>query len=458
MKSESIEKLEQFLKLQENMHGPDSRQVAKVLIRLAIAFMEDGQLTDAEGHLLRALSIEQACPAPDLKLVSEVGKQIERIHQKLGAPLKNDLESLKVSTDRIPALTPMFEPTQSFPPGGAGMGPIASSAAVNNASGGSSTNSSASSSASVDAVSHAHSKTEPIDKAIVAAQLQVRQLKQTGGSDTVAVADALTKLADLYCRKEQLSEMEPLLVEALRIRESICGSSHLSVATDLKNLGRLYYFKQRYDLAEPYFKRALSIREASLGRYHSYVADVAEWLAKVFRKTGRVDEAQELDDLVIESRTNYGSDWEKFRVGGVNALAAGNVLEAQAMWLGALDESTDFRFDDPRLSTTLEGLAEVYWRRGKFDKAEPLCKQILQISETLLGPEHTDVALAANNLALLCDRQGKHSEAAMLYQQALAISEKILGGNHPDVIGIRECHARARQMAQKQIERKLERA
>lgn len=450
MKSESIDKLEQFLKLQENMHGPDSRQVAKVLIRLAIAFMEDGRLHDAEKNLLRALSIEQACPAPDQKLIVEVGKQIDRIHQKLGAPLEDDLESLKVSTDRIPALTPMFEPTQSFPQGGG----VLASATLGNAV----TSAGTQSAANADAAIHGQAKTEPIDKAIVAAQQQIRQIKQTGGSDSVAVADALTKLADLYCRKEQLSEMEPLLVEALRIRESICGSAHLSVSTDLKNLGRLYYFKQRYDLAEPYLKRALSIREATLGQYHSYVADVAEWLAKVYRKTARVEEAEAMDALVLESRTNYGSDWEKFRVGGVRALALGNVLEAQAMWLGALDESSDFRFDDPRLSTTLEGLAEVYWRRGKFDKAEPLCKQILQISETLLGPEHTDVALAANNLALLCDRQGKYSEAAMLYQQALAISEKILGRNHPDVIGIRECHSKARQMAQKQIERKLERA
>lgn len=453
MKSESIDKLEQFLKLQENMHGPDSRQVAKVLIRLAIAFMEDGQLTDSEAQLLRALKIEQLSPAPDANFIAEVGKQIERIHQKLAAPLEDDLESLKVSTDRIPALTPMFEPTHSFPRGGGALDAFANRPEANSPS-----SAGVSSTASVDSLAHAHAKAEPIDKAIVAAQLQIRQIKQTGGSDSVAVADALTKLADLYCRKEQLNEMEPLLVEALRIRESICGSSHLSVATDLKNLGRLYYFKQRYDLAEPYLKRALSIREATLGHYHSYVADVAEWLAKVFRKTDRLQEAQELDELVKESRTNYGSDWEKFRVGGVRALADGNVLEAQAMWLGALDESSDFRFDDPRLSTTLEALAEVYWRRGKFDKAEPLCKQILQISETLLGPEHTDVALAANNLALLCDRQGKHSEAAMLYQQALTISEKILGRNHPDVAGIRECYARARQMAQKQIERKLERA
>ena len=453
MKNESIEKLEQFLKLQENMHGPDSRQVAKVLIRLAISFMEDGQLSDAEGHLLRALRIEQACGTPDPNFISEVSKQIERIHQKLGAPLEDDLESLKVSTDRIPALTPMFEPTQSFPLSGGVLGAMANQSVAESAA-----NIGAVSTTSADVVGHTYVRPEPIDKAIVAAQLQVRQIKATIGSDSVAVADALTKLADLYCRKEQLNEMEPLLVEALRIREIICGSSHLSVATDLKNLGRLYYFKQRYDLAEPYLKRAMSIREATLGQYHSYVADVAEWLAKVYRKTDREKEALEFDELVKESRTNYGSDWEKFRVGGVKALADGNVLEAQAMWLGAFDESSDFRFDDPRLSTTLEALAEVYWRRGKFDKAEPLCKQILQISETLLGPDHTDVALAANNLALLCDRQGKYSEAAMLYQQALGISEKVLGRNHPDVIGIRESHAKARQMAQKQIERKLERA
>ncbi|MBP9089442.1 tetratricopeptide repeat protein [bacterium] len=453
MKSESIDKLEQFLKLQENMHGPDSRQVAKVLIRLAIAFMEDGRLSDAEENLLRALSIEQSRPAPDQKLIVEVGKQIDRIHQKLGAPLEDDLESLKVSTDRIPALTPMFEPTQSFPQSGGVLDAFASATSPD-----SDTSTGTNSAATADAAAHSHTKTEPIDKAIVAAQQQIRQIKQAGGSDSVAVADALTKLADLYCRKEQLSEMEPLLVEALRIRESICGSAHLSVSTELKNLGRLYYFKKRYDLAEPYLRRALSIREATLGQFHSYVADVAEWLAKVYRKTARVEEAKEMEALVLESRTNYGSDWEKFRVGGVRALALGNVLEAQAMWLGALDESSEFRFDDPRLSTTLEGLAEVYWRRGKFDKAEPLCKQILQISETLLGQEHTDVALAANNLALLCDRQGKYSEAAMLYQQALAISEKILGRNHPDVVGILECHAKARQMAQKQIERKLERA
>jgi hypothetical protein len=49
-------------------------------------------------------------------------------------------------------------------------------------------------------------------------------------------------------------------------------------------------------------------------------------------------------------------------------------------------------------------------------------------------------------------------EAAMLFQEALMISEAILGPNHPDIIIIRENHTRARQMAQKQIERKVEKS
>jgi len=435
MKTESVDTLEKFLKLQENLHGAESPQVGKVLARLAAVHVENQNYEDAERLLQRALTIEENSIQPDTVFANDLTKQINRLHFKQEV-VTDVTESLKVSTDRIPAFTPMFEPLN---PDATPLPPAAASGVTTGTSTGTT-----------------HGRVDPLDNAIKDWQLQIRRIKQNTGNESTAVADALTKLADLYCRREQLNEMEPLLIESLRIRENICGITHLSVSTDLKNLGRLYYFKQRFDLAEPLLKRAMSIREAALGPYHSYVADVAEWYARLLKKTNRLDEAAAMDALVAESRTKYGSDWEKFRSAGIRAAEAGNLLEAQAMWLAALDESADFRFDDPRLSTTLECLAEIYWTRGKYDKAEPLCKQILQISETLLGAEHTDVALAANNLALLCERQGKHAEAAILYQQALAIGEKFLGRDHPDVVNIRESHSKARNMAQKQIEQKLQ--
>jgi tetratricopeptide (TPR) repeat protein len=410
MKTESIDSLEKFLKLQESLHGEESTEAARVLARLSLAYFQRGLLEEAETYAQKA-----AAKSSDDTLQEELETIISRIEKAKSQTSEENLaESLKVSSDRVPAFSPTFEHL------------------------------------------HPAKKADPLDNAIADAQLQVHRLKQTAGGESLAVADALTKLADLYCRRDMYGEMEPLLKESLRIRETVCGENHLSVSTDLKNLGRLYFFTKRYEQSEPHFKRAMHIREAALGPYHSYVADVAELYAKLLRKTERDEEAGILEELVVESRTKYGSDWEKFRLAGSKEMEAGNFLEAQAMWLAAHDETADFRFDDPRLLMTLENLAEVYWRRQKYDKAEPLCKQILQISESVLGPEHTDVALAANNLGLLCEKQGKYAEAAILFQQALAIGERFLGADHPDVVNIRESHAKARHMAQRELEQKLE--
>lgn len=59
------------------------------------------------------------------------------------------------------------------------------------------------------------------------------------------------------------------------------------------------------------------------------------------------------------------------------------LLELQAMSMAALsfEVGVGFRFNDPRLSLMFENLAEIYWHRRKSDKAEPLCKQILEIVE-----------------------------------------------------------------------------
>ena len=46
--------------------------------------------------------------------------------------------------------------------------------------------------------------------------------------------------------------------------------------------------------------------------------------------------------------------------------------------------------------------------------------------EKALGPEHPDVTLSLNNLALLHRDQGNYAEAAPLYRRSLAIWEKVL--------------------------------
>lgn len=59
----------------------------------------------------------------------------------------------------------------------------------------------------------------------------------------------------------------------------------------------------------------------------------------------------------------------------------------------------------PAVAATLNNLAVLYGKRGKYRDAEPLCKRALDIREKVLGREHPDVAKQLNNLALLCQNQ-----------------------------------------------------
>lgn len=87
----------------------------------------------------------------------------------------------------------------------------------------------------------------------------------------------------------------------------------------------------------------------------------------------------------------------------------------------------------PAVAATLNNLAVLYGKRGKYMDAEPLCKRALEIREQVLGRDHPDVAKQLNNLALLCQNQSKYDEVELYYQRALEIYEMKLGPDDPNV-------------------------
>jgi tetratricopeptide (TPR) repeat protein len=66
------------------------------------------------------------------------------------------------------------------------------------------------------------------------------------------------------------------------------------------------------------------------------------------------------------------------------------------------------------VAATLNNLAVLYGKRGKYKEAEPLCKRALEIREKVLGKDHPDVAKQLNNLALLCQNQVLYQESILL--------------------------------------------
>ena len=62
--------------------------------------------------------------------------------------------------------------------------------------------------------------------------------------------------------------------------------------------------------------------------------------------------------------------------------------------------------EHPAVAATLNNLAVLYGKRGKYKDAEPLSKRALELREKVLGQDHPDVAKQLINLALLCQSQG----------------------------------------------------
>ena len=411
MNTDTISDLETFLKLQTRLHGANSAQAAAVMYGLGRVCLERKSFKKAENWLRQALYIQERVGAGD-EAIGDTKRELDVALGKASPAPKGvegveDVDVMTLSYDNLPIFEMPLKPA------------------------------------------------DETDEAIQQCQIEIDSLRRRG-SPNVALADALLKMAELYGRKKMLSEMQPLLLEAVRIRETELGSQHLSVSIDLKNLAKLYFFLERYEESEQLFRRAMNIRSSALGPLHPLVADIAKWYAKSLRACDRQSEAVAMEALVRECQAKDGTDWENYKAAGVKAMADDNYFMAQAMWLAALDESKSFRSDDPRLYTTLENLAEAYWKQAKYDRAESLCQRILQISERVLGADHCDVAQAANNLALVCERQGKYAEASILYRQALTILEKLHGNDHPIVSSIRECHEKSRRLIQKQVELKVE--
>lgn len=70
--------------------------------------------------------------------------------------------------------------------------------------------------------------------------------------------------------------------------------------------------------------------------------------------------------------------------------------------------------EHPRVATLLFLLSRMVQERGAYDEAEDLCTRALNIYEAALGPEHPDVGVALNCLAMSWQAQVRDGGGVMI--------------------------------------------
>jgi tetratricopeptide (TPR) repeat protein len=226
--------------------------------------------------------------------------------------------------------------------------------------------------------------------------------EQTLGPEPPEVATSLNHLAELYRVQAKYEQAEPLYLRALTIRENNLEPASHDLATSLNNLGLLYEEQAKYAQSKQFHQRALDIRLSILGPEHPDTASSLNNLASLYRDEGQYAQARSLSEQTLR-------------------------IKEQA--LGP---------EHPDTASSLNNLASLYGDEGQYAQARPLYERALAISEKVFGPEHPDTANALQNLATLHTNQRHYQQAEPLFERALAICEQVLGLEHPKTINVLE--------------------
>ena len=92
------------------------------------------------------------------------------------------------------------------------------------------------------------------------------------------------------------------------------------------------------------------------------------------------------------------------------------------------------RTDGEHLGFTLKTLASELQAQGKYDEAEPLCREALELDRQTLGSRHEYTLTSINNLGNLLRDKGDLTAAEPLSREALEASRETLGDRHPDTL------------------------
>ena len=269
-------------------------------------------------------------------------------------------------------------------------------------------------------------------------------------------AARLLDLVGVYLRDHaRYSEAEPILRDALTMREKLLGTPHPVVVQSLNNLGLLYWERREFAEAQILFERALALCEqgsvSHLEKANSLINLAAVYLF-LQDKFGEAESLLQNAFRLCEEALagNYAGHAETTELLGTsfNNLGFlyhlhGRYREAEPLYLRAHTLWEQLHgAQHPRVATMLHNLGRNYQFLRDYESSERYQLRALAIYEQLLGAMHPLTANSLNSLGELYSAQERYAEAEPLLRRALQIREASFGSTNTDVATVLENLAR----------------
>ena len=251
----------------------------------------------------------------------------------------------------------------------------------------------------------------PLAERYVAAALQQKDGRPP------AYATAVGWEGVLYKELGRYREAEPLLKEALELRERELGAGHADTLASVSALGQLYAARGQQNKAEALYRRALEGYQRLSGKPGRQTIGALHNLGVLYAAQGRGDAAEPLFRRALEASERTLGTNHPVTLADVGALALlyqvqGRFKEAGPLFKRGLEsKERALGKDHPETLGFVANLGECYRRQGRMAEAEPLLKRALETRERVLGKEHPDTLLSAGHLGVLYKDLGRNDEA-----------------------------------------------
>lgn len=253
-------------------------------------------------------------------------------------------------------------------------------------------------------------------------------------------SDMMDVMGKVYLSLGLLADARPLLERALAMRRSIYDTPNADIAASLHHLAELDYLQGKYEDGEHRFTEALAMRRRLLVPGHPDVAASLHGLGILLSDTGRLDEADSLLKEAVDLRRSFGRAPDRELAESVGALAL--VLhrksafeDAEALFREAVELGRGVEDDlGPVRISSLRNLARLVHRFDRdYDAAQPMYRDVLELSRRLYGYRHTDVAVSLSDLAQVLRDLGEYDEAESVAREGLSLWISLYGENHIEV-------------------------
>lgn len=206
----------------------------------------------------------------------------------------------------------------------------------------------------------------------------------------------------------------------------------------LTTLGLIFSQRGEFSDAEIIFNQVISLYEGSSLENIFGHAVAKNNLARVYYKTGKLDQAIQQMNKGLEISDRAPDTIEKTKATLINNFAEmllkkGDNSEAETLMLKALDiRKNIFGDNHPFIASSYKSLALLYKSIGRISEAEERITRAIPMFEEYHGESHFRVAEAFEIKSDILIQSQKYSEAINILKRVLDIRTKVLTENHPD--------------------------